>query len=411
MLLGFYLQNVLPQEYGKPKRWNFLCDKNFWNCDKKSINDSFIKNKINNKNENKINFNDTFDINNLPKQKNNLDYFNNNIPSEEERIKKINNFNDKLKLEEKVNIMDILHIKKIKKSFREKNVLKEVSFDLFRDEIFVLLGHNGAGKTTFINILTGLINCNSGEIIYNNKNKLSPENSSFLLKHIGICPQQDILFDNLTVGEHFELFYEFKSESKENMQEEINDILEIINLKAKKDIKACTLSGGEKRKLSVGLALVGKSFLIVLDEPTSGMDITSRRNLWDILKRCSNGKFIILTTHFMDEASFLGNTIGILSGGEMKIIGTPLELIEKYTQSVNLNLTKHSDANENNIIDYIFNKFKDKNIDIDFENFNREILFRISTENDEIKWSDFFNELDRDKLGLRIKIFPYLNLI
>ncbi len=105
----------------------------------------------------------------------------------------------------------------------------------------------------------------------------------------------------------------------------------------------------------------------------------------------------------MDEASVLGNRIGILSEGEMKVIGTPLELIEKYTQNVNLNITKLSGVNDDNIIDYIYNKFKTKNIDIDFENFNSEILFRISTSKNQIKWSDFFNELDRDRVGLGIK--------
>ena len=192
-------------------------------------------------------------------------------------------------------------------------------------------------------------------------NILSPEYYSFLLKKIGICPQHDVLFDDLTVEEHLELFCQFKSESiNNNIQQEITSIIETIGLKEKRHSKTCELSGGQKRKLSVGLALVGNSSLIFLDEPSSGMDITSRRNLWDILKRCSNGKFIILTTHFMEEASVLGNRIGILSGGEMKVIGTPLELIEKYTQSVNLNITKHSDANDDTIVGYILDYFEIK---------------------------------------------------
>ena len=139
------------------------------------------------------------------------------------------------------------------------------------------------------------------------------------------------------------------------------------------------------------------------------MDITSRRNLWDILKECLNGKFIILTTHFMEEASVLGNRIGILSEGKMKCIGTPLELIEKYTNSVNLNITKHFNANNDLIVDYVLDKFDDKNLDIDFENFNREILFRIPTDGPNINWSEFFEKLDRDRVNLKIKIIQYLN--
>ena len=316
-------------------------------------------------------------------------------------IKNSDNIKPKIKKDEK----DILHIRNIKKQFGDKKVLNGVTFDLYKNEIFVLLGHNGAGKTTLISILTGLITSNSGEVIYNNKNILSPENVSILHKKIGICPQHNVLFEDLTVEEHLELFCEFKSESQDNKNQEISSILNTIGLMDKRKSKAGDLSGGQKRKLSVGIALIGKSSLIFLDEPTSGMDITSRRNLWDMLKLCSNGKYIILTTHFMEEAAVLGNRIGILSEGEMKVIGTPLELIEKYAQNVNLNITKHFDSNEDIIISYILDNFNNKNLNIDIENFNREILFRISTENQEIKWSEFFEKLDKDKSKLKIKSY------
>ena len=320
---------------------------------------------------------------------------------DEMRNKNRNNFEEKINREEN----DILHIKNIKKNFGEKKVLEDVTFDLYNNEIFVLLGHNGAGKTTLISILTGLIDSNSGEALYNGYNILSPDTLSIFRKSIGICPQHNILFDNLTVEEHLELFCKFKSISKDEIPKEITKVLKDIGLTEKSQTKACELSGGQKRKLSVGLAIIGKSSLIFLDEPTSGMDITSRRNLWDILKRCTTGKFVVLTTHFMEEASVLGNRIGILSKGKMQCTGTPLELIEKYTNSVNLNITKHYNANNDAIVDYILDKFEGKNIDIDFENFNREILFRISTDKEEIRWSEFFERLDVDKYNLGIKSY------
>ena len=234
-------------------------------------------------------------------------------------------------------------------------------------------------------------------------NLLLPENLAYFRQKIGICPQHDILFNDLTVEEHLRLFCEFKSVPETQINNEVNKVLYKIRLNNKKNTKAADLSGGQKRKLCVGLALVGGSSIIFFDEPTSGMDITSRRNLWDILKECLNGKFIILTTHFMEEASVLGNRIGILSEGKMKCIGTPLELIEKYTNSVNLNITKHFNANNDLIVDYVLDKFDDKNLDIDFENFNREILFRIPTDGPNINWSEFFEKLDRDRVNLKIK--------
>jgi ATP-binding cassette subfamily A (ABC1) protein 3 len=133
------------------------------------------------------------------------------------------------------------------------------------------------------------------------------------------------------------------------------------------------------------------------------MDITSRRNLWDILKKIVQGKIVILTTHFMEEAQILGDRIGILSEGKMQVVGTPLELIDKYTNNVNLNIIKHADANEDKIIGHVLQSFGD--LDIYFENFNRNILFRIPTNVIEINWKNFFELLDRKLDNLKIKSY------
>jgi ATP-binding cassette subfamily A (ABC1) protein 3 len=224
----------------------------------------------------------------------------------------------------------------------------------------------------------------------NNCDVLSPESFEHFRQMIGVCPQHDILFDDLTVEEHSELFYDFKTYDRKDATEEINKILKDIGLEDKRTTRASNLSGGQKRKLSIGLAIVGKSSIIFLDEPTSGMDITSRRNLWDILKKIVSNKIVILTTHFMEEAQILGDKIGILSQGIMQVVGTPLELIDRYTNCVNLNITKHSDADENEIIAKILPKFGE--LDIYFENFNKDIYFRIPTNHPTIKmvWDQFF---------------------
>ena len=169
----------------------------------------------------------------------------------------------------------------------------------------------------------------------------------------------------------------------------------------KRKTKACNLSGGQKRKLSNCIALVGGSSVIFLDEPTSGMDITSRRNLWDILKRYAGGRIIILTTHYMEEASVLGNRIGILSEGNMKCIGSPLFLIERFGKNINLNITKEVNAENDEII--LFIKNNTKNIDIEYEIFTEEILFKIPKDNKNFVGKNFFKILDENYKNLKIK--------
>ena len=311
---------------------------------------------------------------------------------ESEEIYKINNTKP----------TDILKIRNIHKIFEDgKKALNGVSFNLYKNEIFALLGHNGAGKSTLINILTGLYPTSEGYAIYNNENIITSEGLDNFRKVLGICPQHDVLFNDLTVEEHLEMFCVFKSTPKEIISKEIEKILFDFDLINKRNEKACNLSGGQKRKLSICIALVGGSSVIFLDEPTSGMDITSRRNLWDILKRYVNGRIIILTTHYMEEASVLGNRIGILSEGNMKCIGSPLFLIERFGKNINLNLTKETNANNEEIINFITNNIK--NVDIEHEIFTEEILFKIPKDNKNFNGKEFFKILDDKYKTLNIK--------
>ena len=433
IFIGFYLQNVLEHQYGFNKPWNFLCMKSYWNCDKKNKNKKLenlsLRLSRNILNKSKIKFSnikkDDNDLESKDEIKNNIkenddntqainvsnlgeNYDDSHENKESDDIKKIKNSknNKKYNKDNKEN-NSILKIKYIKKNFGDKIVLQDVTFDLNENEIFVLLGHNGAGKTTLISILSGLIKSTSGSAYYNDEinnkeiNILSDESIESFHRLIGICPQHDVLFEDLTVEEHLELYCEFKSVDRESISEEITSVLKDIQLEKKRHTKASDLSGGQKRKLSIGLALVGGSSIIFLDEPTSGMDITSRRNLWEILKKCLTGKIIILTTHFMEEAQVLGNRIGILSEGKMQRIDTPLKLIEDFTNNIKLNITKHSDADDDSIIAFFLDKFGDH--EISFENFNKDILFRIPINNICINWTEFFKQLDANLTKYRIK--------
>jgi ATP-binding cassette subfamily A (ABC1) protein 3 len=130
---------------------------------------------------------------------------------------------------------------------------------------------------------------------------------------MGVCPQHDVLFDLLTPEEHLEIFYDFKGGNHATKREEINSLIVDVGLGPDRRKMASTLSGGNARKLSVAIALCGGSRLVMLDEPTTGMDLSARRGLWDMLKNYRNNRIIILTTHYMDEADVLGDRIGIMA--------------------------------------------------------------------------------------------------
>jgi ATP-binding cassette subfamily A (ABC1) protein 3 len=130
---------------------------------------------------------------------------------------------------------------------------------------------------------------------------------------MGVCPQHDVLFELLTPMEHLDLFFELKGGDPAKKTKEIDDMVRDVGLTVDKDKQSGSLSGGNKRKLSVSIALVGGSKLVLLDEPTSGMDLSARRALWNMLRKYRRDRIIILTTHYMDEADVLGDRIGIMA--------------------------------------------------------------------------------------------------
>ena len=203
-------------------------------------------------------------------------------------------FEDEKKYEDFNHKTEVFQIKNIHKTFDDGKVaLKGVSFNLYKNEIFALLGHNGAGKSTLINILIGLYTSTSGSAIYDSYDILTSEGSQKFRKILGICPQHDVLFNDLTVEEHLELFCVFKSVDSSIISKEVTKVINEFGLEDKRYTKAENLSGGQKRKLSIAIAVVGGSSVIFIDEQTSGMAITSIRNLWNRLKKILHVKIKI----------------------------------------------------------------------------------------------------------------------
>ena len=200
------------------------------------------------------------------------------------------------------------------------------------------------------------------------------------------------------------MFCYFKGFDINKIKDEADNTLKDFRIHDIEDVLAGTLSAGQRRKLSIAISVIGGSEVIFLDEPSSGMDITSRRNLWEILKKIIEKRIIILTTHYMEEASVLGNRIGIMAEGVLKCIGTPLFLIEKYGKYLSINVYKDKGANNDDIINY----FKSKADGIETEILTQEILIRIpknkpGTDSKNINIQSFFSDLDDNVKKLKIK--------
>jgi ABC-type Na+ transport system ATPase subunit NatA len=178
-----------------------------------------------------------------------------------------------------------------------KTAVESLTLTMFEGEIFALLGHNGAGKTTTLHMLTGMTGPTSGTATVYGKDILKDMNQ--IRKSIGVCPQHDVLWLPLTVEEHLVIFAKLRGIPEADIPPAIVQLLQDVGLTEKVYTPAGELSGGQKRKLSLCLALIGNVSTVILDEPTSGMDPYSRRSTWNILQDCRQGRTMILTTHFM----------------------------------------------------------------------------------------------------------------
>ena len=215
---------------------------------------------------------------------------------------------------------------------------------MYNGQIFALLGHNGAGKSTTISMLTGLIASTNGSCEVFGYDMFDEIDS--VRQFLGVCPQHDILFDLLTPKEHLDIFSDFKGVPSSTKKEEIEKMLIDCDVHLHKDKQARNLSGGNKRKLSVAIAMIGGSRLVLLDEPTAGMDLSARRKLWNMLKSYKQNRIIILTTHYMDEADILGDRIGIMTGGKLICLGSSLFLKNRFGVGYNLTIVKKSQAQD-----------------------------------------------------------------
>ncbi|KAF4789589.1 Retinal-specific ATP-binding cassette transporter [Turdus rufiventris] len=221
---------------------------------------------------------------------------------------------------------------------RPKPAIDGINITFYEGQITAFLGHNGAGKTTTMSILTGLFPPTSGTVLVGG---LDIQTHMDSIRHrLGMCPQHNILFNHLTVAEHILFYSQLKGRSREEAEQELETMLEDMGLTHKRNEEAQNLSGGMQRKLSVAIAFVGEAKVVVLDEPTSGVDPYSRRSIWDLLLKYRPGRTIILSTHHMDEADILGDRVAIISQGKLFCSGSPVFLKNCFGSGFYLTLVR-----------------------------------------------------------------------
>ncbi|KAM3590047.1 uncharacterized protein V6R79_002637 [Siganus canaliculatus] len=304
LLLTWYIENVFPGQYGIPRPWYFLFTSSYW-CGTSSAADvdpDFLKDA---------------------------------------------NAQSAFVEKPPANMKAGVSIRKLVKIYKtgKKLAVDGLSMDFYENQITSFLGHNGAGKTTTMSILTGLFPPTSGTAVIQGYDICKDMDS--IRKCLGMCPQHNVLFNELTVEEHIYFYGRLKGLSSDEVKIEMDQMIEDVGLPHKRKELAKNLSGGMQRKLSVAIAFVGGSKIVILDEPTAGVDPYARRGIWELLLKYKHGRTIILSTHHMDEADILGDRIAIISHGKMRCCGSSLFLKKYFGSGYYLTLVR---TRRNNVI-------------------------------------------------------------
>ncbi|EEY58242.1 ATP-binding Cassette (ABC) Superfamily [Phytophthora infestans T30-4] len=322
LLLGWYLENVFPRTYGVQQKWYFVFQPSYWFPTKVDLTGSEEENeeamRLTDMGRDTIHdqMDETLREQSLP------EYLEHSRPT--------------------------LFVQSLSKTYPNGKVaLSNVSFGVRKGEIFGLLGPNGAGKSTTLSILSGILSPTSGDAYVGGSISVA-NNPQAVRTSLSVCFQQNILFDNLTVWEHLSLVCALKATMgvKTVSEQTRCSKLQQFGLDEKRDALAKTLSGGQKRKLSLVLSLLDSSRVLLLDEPTAGMDMKARLDTWDALKRAVTHRAVILTTHSMQEAQALCENIGIVAEGKLKCCGSSLFLRNRFGVGYKLTVVHHDEEHE-----------------------------------------------------------------
>ncbi|XP_069122955.1 phospholipid-transporting ATPase ABCA1-like [Argopecten irradians] len=298
LIIGWYLRTIRPGKHGISQPWYFPVSPTFWGCSVSS-------------------------------------------PSSKYRAHQ----NEGL-VEPMSNTLRVgMSVQGLSKSYGKTKAVKDLTADFYEGQITVLLGHNGAAKTTTIKMMTGVLEPTRGEIYLHGR----PINKTD--KKIGICAQHETLFHYMTVEEHMKFYGSVKSNlSSKELKYEREQLLKQVDMWHVRMVRVSELSGGMRRRLCVALAFVGGSEIVILDEPTSGVDPNGRHAIWNLLLHKKAGCTILLSTHHLDEADMIGDRIAVMDSGRLMCVGSPLYLKQRLGSGYHLKLTKLENCNLDNVL-------------------------------------------------------------
>ena len=217
-----------------------------------------------------------------------------------------------------------IEIRNLTKDYKDVRAVDNLNLEIREGELFALLGVNGAGKTTTIKMLCCITKPESGDALLKGNSICS--DSEKVKSIIGVSPQETAVAKNLSVTENLQLMCGVHGFDKNTSEKKIASMIEQFSLQKVKDKKACKLSGGWQRRLSIAMALISDPEILFLDEPTLGLDVIARSELWDKIRSLKGKMTVILTTHYMEEAEELSDRIGVMRDGHLLAIGTAAEL-------------------------------------------------------------------------------------
>uniref|UniRef100_A0A4W2CGW4 ABC transporter domain-containing protein n=1 Tax=Bos indicus x Bos taurus TaxID=30522 RepID=A0A4W2CGW4_BOBOX len=291
---------------------------------------------------------------------------------------------------------EAVRIRNVKKVYKEKTgkveVLKGLSFDIYEGQITAVLGHSGAGKSALLRILSGSSVPTAGSVTIYNKNLSEMQDLEEIRKITGVCPQFNVQFDTLTVKENLRLFAKIKGIQPKDVEQEVQRVLLELDIQNIQDNLATLLSEGQKRKLTIGIALLGDPQVLLLDEPTAGLDPFSRHRIWNFLRERKADRVILLSTNLMDEADMLADRKVILSKGRLKCAGSSVFLKRRWGLGYHLSLYRNETCDPEKITSLINHHIPDAKLKTESK---EKLVYTLPAERTN-KFPDLFSDLDED---------------
>uniref|UniRef100_A0A667I3N4 ATP binding cassette subfamily A member 10 n=1 Tax=Lynx canadensis TaxID=61383 RepID=A0A667I3N4_LYNCA len=290
---------------------------------------------------------------------------------------------------------EAIRIRNIRKEYdgKPENVeaLQGIFLDIYEGQVTAILGHNGAGKSTLLNILSGLSVPTKGSATIYNTQLSEITNMEETRMNIGFCPQFNIQFDFLTVRVNLRLFAKIKGIQSKEVEQEVKRVIMELDIQNTQDVIAKKLTGGQKRKLTLGIALLGDPQVLLLDEPTTGLDPFSKHQVWNLLKERKTNRVILFSTQIMDEADILADRKVFLSNGKLKCAGSSLFLKQKWGIGYHLSLHRNEMCNLERITSLIRRHVPDAKLRAESE---EKLVYLLPLERTN-KFPDLYRDLEK----------------